>query len=271
MPRAISGGLDKRLVRRAFSRAAGAYDELAELQRAVAHRLLDQVAANAATAGSVLDVGAGTGYCLSRIARLRSGPRLIALDLSEGMLRQIRRSNGPAASALLIAGDAECLPIRGGSVDLVISNLALQWCGDPAAVFRELARVLKPGGRIFFSSFGEGTLRELRDAWSAVDDHSHVNDFRTGGDLARAITACGLELLFLKPDLHVAEYRDVTALMRELKGLGAHNVTADRPRHLLGKGALAKMISVYAARHGTTTGGITASFEILLGAAGRSV
>lgn len=264
------GGKPEKLqVQRAFSEAAGRYDLLAGLQRFVADRLIGRVAGASIDAEVVLDVGTGTGYCVARLRELCPASQLMAVDLAEGMLHYVRRSVRPEARIWLVGGDAEALPFADGSVDLIVSNLALQWCPDPGAAFREFARVLRPNGCMFFSSFGESTLQELREAWSRVDEHSHVNVFHTMDELGMAMGTCGLDTLFLDKEDCVVEYPDVPSLMRELKGLGAHNVTANRPRHLVGKGVLARVISAYRMAHSTATGSIEASFEVIIGAAGR--
>ena len=65
-----------------------------------------------------------------------------------------------------VRADAYSLPFRDGAFDLVFSSLMLQWCDDLDAVFAEIARVLRPGGLLLFSTFGPGTLAELREAWA---------------------------------------------------------------------------------------------------------
>ena len=117
---------------------------------------------------------------------------MIALDLAEGMLREARTP--PEAAATLpveSAADAAALPLRDASVDLVFSNLMLQWCQDPDAVFGECRRVLKPGGLLTFTTFGPDTLVELRRAWAAADDaharqpvHRHARSRRRAGAIA---------------------------------------------------------------------------------------
>lgn len=260
---------DKRQVRLAFSAAAERYDGFAELQRAVADRLIARLALSPVACASWLDVGTGTGYCASHLARLFPEARATVLDLAEGMLRRIRRAETVDPRVALVAGDAEALPFASGSIDLVVSNLVLQWCPEPEGAIGEFARVLKPGGRLFFTAFGPGTLFELREAWACADRYSHVNTFHRGDDLTAMMIASGLDHLSLDSEVRVVRYADVAALMGELKGLGAHNVTARRRRGLTGKDVMARMVAAYRSRHAMADGGITASFELLYGAACR--
>src|SRR4029077_10511260 len=95
-----------------------------------------------------------------------------------GMLERARLQSRWLRRFERVRADAYALPFATASFDLVFSNLMLQWCDDLDAVFAEIARVLKPGGLLLFSTFGPGTLAELREAWAAGDASSnHVNHF----------------------------------------------------------------------------------------------
>jgi malonyl-CoA O-methyltransferase len=122
----------------------------------------------------------------------------------------------------------------------------LQWCDDLDAVFAELARVLKPGGLLLFSTFGPNTLSELRDAWEASDaEYNHVNHFFDPHALGSALMHAGLSEPVLDVDRIVMKYPDVLGLMRELKAIGAHNVTRGRARGLTGRGRFKAMTNAY--------------------------
>jgi demethylmenaquinone methyltransferase/2-methoxy-6-polyprenyl-1,4-benzoquinol methylase len=93
----------------------------------------------------VLDVAVGTGLVAREAARLAGGPRLVTgVDPSAGMLLEARRQIGVAG----VLGVAERLPLRDESFDLVSLGYALRHLSDLAVVFREFARVLRPGGTL---------------------------------------------------------------------------------------------------------------------------
>jgi malonyl-CoA O-methyltransferase len=258
---------EKRCIARSFGAAARSYDGVAGLQRRVGRALLSRWPERMASPGIILDVGTGTGHCAAELLALHPDSCVIALDLAEGMLRVARERLGARGAGCCVCGDAEAMPLADGAVDLIFSNLAIQWCADLVAVFREFHRVLRPGGAVLFSTFGVATLSELRRAWAAVDGYSHVNDFADLRELRAAMGGAGLADLILESETQRLEYRDVAELMRELKELGAHNVTGRRPRHLTGKRALQKMMEVYQAQ--APDARIRASFETILGSAVR--
>jgi len=232
---------DKRQVAASFSRAAGSYDAVAALQRRVCDRLLTRVPSSLVE-GDWLDLGCGTGYGCRALSERLPGRHGLALDIAEGMLRHAR--NQGAARAFVV-GDAESLPLRAGSRDLIFSSLALQWCADFGRVLDEARRVLRPGGTFAFSSLCVGTLQELRDSWQAVDGLVHVNRFRQFADYQQLCAASSLELVELRREPEVLHFADVRALTHELKALGAHNLNPGRPGGLTGRARLQAFIAAY--------------------------
>lgn len=255
------GQPEKSWVGRSFSKAAEGYDAVAGLQRQVGDRLVTRLRELSIVPHSLLDLGAGTGYCTARLAEQFPHADLLALDIALGMLRMLDRRNGLRGRIRRVCGDGEFLPLRGGCMDVIFSNLALQWCADLPGALAEFKRILRPGGAVLFSTFGEATLRELRDAWARVDDYSHVNAFVSRKNMVHALEDAGFRDFAVISERRVLSYPGVEALLRELKGLGAHNVTANRPRHLTGKGSYRRMLDAYAPQG--AEGRVEASFEVL--------
>ncbi len=257
--------IDKLWVGRSFSRAAAGYDRVAALQRQAGEGLLERLPDAVFSPGTILDLGAGTGYCTALLGNRFPAADMIALDIAEGMLSTIKQRQGLPEKVSRICGDAETLPLRDASVDLVFSNLALQWCTDLSAVMGELYRVLRPGGLLLFSTFGEATLWELREAWTKADHYTHVNTFVAKLAVETALTNASFACISVHNEHCGIAYSSVYALLCELKSLGAHNVTMNRPRHLTGKGVFRKMLEAYAAA--MPPGRIEASFEVIYGQA----
>lgn len=259
----FGGRPDKRLIGRSFGAAAARYDGLADLQRTVGEKLLARLSSVNLAPARIADVGAGTGYLGTRLIQLYPKADLLALDIAEGMLRFARSRCGNSGAVRFVCGDAEAMPFRDRSIDLVFSNLTIQWCSGFNTVFREIRRILRPDGVTLFSTFGAETLKELRSAWASVDDYSHVNCFGGSSAVMSALQEAGFTEIEVGIETHRLTYASVYNLMRELKGLGAHNVTLGRPRHLTGKGTLQRMVAAYERQAGGD--GIPASFEVIYG------
>jgi malonyl-CoA O-methyltransferase len=255
--------IDLARVRRSFGRAAHDYDAAALLQAQVRNELLERLDIVRLEPAVVLDMGAGTGHASIALKRRYRSSQVIALDLAEGMLREAGRRQTLLRRFRRVCGHAAALPLRDASVDLVFSNLMLQWCADPDGVFRECRRVLRPGGLLTFTTFGPDTLVELRRAWADADGHTHVNRFIDMHDLGDALVRAGLAEPVMDVERCTLTYAGVRDLMRDLKAIGAHNANAGRPRGLTGKGALARMTAAYETNR--RDGRLPATYEVVYG------
>ena len=253
--------LDRDAVRRAFSRAASRYEDAAALQREVEDRLLENVANAKRAPARILDLGAGPGRASAHLRKRFPKAQVVALDAAFEMLAGARRRAGWWRPFQRVCGEAERLPFRDGTFDLVFSNLCLQWCPDLPRVFDELRRVLAPDGLLLLSSFGPDTLHELREAWAAADAAPHVNRFVDMARFGDALLAAGFRDPVLDRDLLTVLYRDARALMRELKAIGASNADAGRGRGLGGKARLARVLAAYEAHR--RDGEVPATYEVV--------
>lgn len=240
--------LDKKQVRVAFQRAAGSYDRAARVQKELADRLLEHLDPVRIAPELVVDLGAGTGdLVLSLSDRFRQAT-VVAVDIAESMLRVARtKSGGRDAGKRFLCADAERLPFRDASVDLVVSNATLQWLNNPDRLFAECLRALRPGGLLMFSTFGPDTLSELRQSFAEIDSHPHVHAFLDMHDLGDALVRAGFADVVLDAARLDAEYRDLGELLSELKAIGATNALAGRRRGLTGRSRLARLAEVYEA------------------------
>lgn len=224
--------IDKRQMAESFSRAAGTYDSVADLQRQVGAELMSLLPADRSP-GNVADIGCGTGFFTDQLARCYPDARCVGVDLASGMLDYARDHRSTAIKWL--CADAEQLPWPDRTVDTLFSNFAFQWCQNLPALMAEMARVLKPGGWLLFSTVGPGSLRELREAWSVVDGYAHVNRFADTRELRRALSGASLSVGHWAERTLTRYYPRITDLTRELKGLGAHNVNRGRKGGLTGR------------------------------------
>ena len=163
----------------------------------------------------VLDIGSGAGIdCLLAAAKVGPTGRVIGLDMTPQMIERARQNAKEAGvhNVEFRLGEAEKMPVEDASVDWLISNCVINLSPDKPAVFAEIARVLRPGGRISISDIVAQELpepvRQSRDAWT--------------GCLAGAINedayAKGLEAAGLR-DVRVSER--IVYEVSQLKGLFA--------------------------------------------------
>ncbi|WP_206485761.1 malonyl-ACP O-methyltransferase BioC [Thalassotalea sp. G2M2-11] len=226
-------------IAKSFGSASQSYDVSARLQRYSGKYLMPWLPnRNDLT---VLDLGCGTGFFTNILAE--HFDQVIGLDFSNKMLHFAKEQRSDVITWL--EADAYKLPIADNSIDLIYSNLMIQWCADLDSVLTELLRVLKPGGLFIFSTLIDGTLFELKSSWAQVDNDKHVIDFRTEQELNTLFNGERCKLLTQESKDIILEYENVIHLARELKGLGANKVPNKLSKGLAGKDKWQKMTTSY--------------------------
>jgi SAM-dependent methyltransferase len=134
--------------------------------------------------------------------------QVIALDSSLSMLGASTRQQRFLRKFSPVCADAQRLPLRSQSFDLVLSNLLLEWCHDPDTVFAEAARVLRPKGLFMFTTLGPDTLKEVRDLWRGVDPFTHVHRFIDMHDFGDALLRAGFAEPVMDTERLTVTYRD---------------------------------------------------------------
>lgn len=269
---------DPRAVRRAFGRAAATYDGAAILQREIGARLASRLDVVKLAPATILDGGCGTGRAVGELAARFPGARVVAIDAACPMVAAARErsARGRSVFTKLVAplargarppvfacADIASLPLAAGSVELVWSNLVLQWVDDLPRAFRECRRVLSTGGLFAFSTFGPDTLRELREAFAGVDAHTHVARFADMHDVGDMLLQAGFADPVTEMEMITVTYATPRALLAELKAIGATNQTQGRPRGLTGRRRHRAVVDALAGL--ARDGRVPATFEVVYG------
>lgn len=235
---------------RAFERAARTYHDASHLQAEAARRLADLwPLSNAADASSlrILEAGAGTGHLTAALVRkflaASAAPgtpapytpasaclRLTVTDLSSAMLDEARQRLAATFGTALpqdltfVPAAAEALSripeVRARApYDLIAAASVLQWVADPAALFRDWAALVRPGGYVLVSVFGPDNLREIRELSGGGLPAPEPNAWGS-------ILGPDYELVTLKCDTIIEHYPTPRAVLAQLRATGVNGLPA---------------------------------------------
>jgi NADH dehydrogenase [ubiquinone] 1 alpha subcomplex assembly factor 5 len=227
----------------------------------IVKRLIDRLDHIPRWFSAALDVGAQSG-ALSRALAARPGIEcVVSLDPAIGFLSNTR--------GVPVAGDPELLPFAAQSFDLALSALTLHWAADLPGALVQLRRVLKPDGLLLAAMFGGATLVELRGALIEAElaeeggVSPRVSPTADLADIAALLQRAGFAMPVADADTITATYPDITALMRDLRGMGETNALTARRKGTMRRATLARAAAIYHERHRRADGRIPATFEIL--------
>lgn len=229
-------------VANAFSSAEKTYATHATMQREVAKWLSDYVLAHATGLEknkTILDIGSGTGFmseCLPEHS-------FICVDIAQGLLKQC--ASKPNIKQTILA-DMHTLPFSNQYINTACANLALQWSQHPPDVFKQVARVLKPEGELFFTVPLQGSLKEIEHCWQSSGHKSPINALYSISDWAQWATQSGLTIKNKTSKNFVQYYPHPKAAFLSLKRTGAHYATHNcEAKPLTNKSAMKARIHAY--------------------------
>jgi len=226
-------------------------------------------------AALLLDLGCGGGACRTALAQQFPAARWLGLDLSLAMLRQPAGTagwrerlggwvGGPGPGpGLRACASAEQLPLADASVDLVFSNLMLHWHPAPHEVIAEIARVLRTGGLVMFSSYGPDTAKELRAACAGALPLARPMPCVDMHDFGDMLVEAGFEAPVMEVEMLRLTFPGARALLAEARALGG-NPRADRPAGLP-SGAQARALLRTLEAGADAQGRLPLTFEVVIG------
>jgi malonyl-CoA O-methyltransferase len=256
--------LDKHSVKKSFENAAKSFNHAAILHEEVLTRLLNRLQYIRHQPTTVIDIGCGTGRALSGLQKTYPQSKIVCLDLAYAMLGLARKQYGLLRKKRIVNSDMEKMPFAPGSFDLLFSNLALQWVNDLGATLNEFARIGQSGSLLMFSTFGPGTLNELRESWAEVDQNPHVHQFMDMHDVGDAMMAAGFSQPVVDSETIRLQYREFQQIFDDLKNTGASNADKGRSRGLLTPAKLKRLEQSYR-RLGYDEEKYIASYEVVYG------
>jgi len=234
-------------------------------------RLLRARCARAAALGpSTFLIDRVTEDIADRLAAVRRRfDRALDLDAPTVAVRRVLAESGKVGSILAVTADAEALPFRVASFDLIVSALALQFVNDLPGALIQIRRALRPDGLFLAALLGGDTLTELRQSFAVAESEieqglsPRVAPFADLRDLGGLLQRAGFALPVTDVDRLTVRYASPLALMHDLRRMGAANVLIERSRRPLRRETLARMIEVYESRFADADRRIRATFEIV--------
>ncbi|OGO94360.1 MAG: hypothetical protein A3F10_00240 [Coxiella sp. RIFCSPHIGHO2_12_FULL_42_15] len=209
----------RRSIMRCFDRAADSYDSYAELQFQVGLQLVRAIQKQATGFLMSADVGCGTGLLTNQLVEHLSIARIFPIDISTKMVMRCQQNLLRHRKNCLV-GDFNFLPFFSNSMELIFSNMTLQWSFDLVATLQELLRCLKVGGFLAFTLFVEGTLENVRELLN-------INSFYSTQFLNALLRQLPVEERLFETATHEKHFQDLWSLIAFFKKTGA-NYTAEK-------------------------------------------
>jgi SAM-dependent methyltransferase len=255
---------DRATLRTRLARAAPGYAGADFLKRRAAEDAVVRLEAIMRDFPLAVDLGARNGAFRQALAASDAQARvghLIEADLSPAMLAD---RDGPR-----LVADEERLPFAFGSLDLVVSTLALHWTNDVVGALIQIRRALKPDGLFIGSLLGGATLTELRQSLLAAEAEltggagPRVSPFADAYDAAGLLQRSGFALPVADVDRVTVRYAHPIKLLADLRAMGETSVLAERHPRTLTRGVLTRALEIYVQRFAEPDGRVPATFEIL--------
>ncbi|HKA80075.1 MAG TPA: methyltransferase domain-containing protein [Xanthobacteraceae bacterium] len=251
---------DHHLLRARRARAAALGPSTFLLERA-ADDLSDRLAAVLRRFERALDLGTPTDA-------LR---RVLAASGKVGTIIAAHAPGVPVVdrASLALVIDEEALPLREGSLDLVVSALALQFVNDLPGTLIQIRRALVPDGLLLAALAGGDTLTELRQAFAAAEAEieggasPRVVPFADVRDMGALLQRAGFALPVTDVDRVTVRYPSPIALLQDLRRMGAANPLIERSRRPLKRATLTRMVELYGERFSDRDGRVRATFELI--------
>lgn len=163
------------------------------------------------------------------------------------------------------------LPLEPNSIDLIVSLNHLHWTEDLPGLLLQMRHALKPDGLLLFSLIGGETLFELRGALSAAESDSmhgispRISPFVQLQDMAALLQHAGFALPVADNEIIHVTYKNVSALVRDIRGMGQSNAVAVRRRAIPKKNFWPLVERYYRTTHALPDGRLNATVEIICG------
>ncbi|MFS1514295.1 malonyl-ACP O-methyltransferase BioC [Chengkuizengella sp. SCS-71B] len=280
--------INKKLVRKNFSRHAFEYDLYAKIQKVMANKLLQLIQHKTSKPYlNILEIGCGTGNLTKLLLEHYPNAKYTVFDLSESMIQQTKRKIGGMQKNIdFFAVDAEGILNRDltkkasevsdhifdQTYDLIISNATFQWFNTPEQTIEAYMNSLNSNGVFAFSTFGPDTFYELHTSFYEVEKQlniahqQHGQKFISMNEWQQVFKQQMKEICIVEEKI-AEQYDSVREFMHHVKRVGAGNANKHDSSQA-GIGINRRLIlnmEKYYAKHFATTQGVRATYHLCYG------
>ncbi|MBK5197823.1 MAG: methyltransferase domain-containing protein [Methyloceanibacter sp.] len=252
---------DRKLLRARRARFAHEIESHQFLLEHVGREIAERVAIMLRPFPLALDLGAYRGLLGRKVAELPSVGEMIYAESAEALAALCPR---PA-----LVCDEDLLPFKDGSLNLVVSGLALHRVNDLPGALIQIRRALAPDGLFMAALLGARSLIELRQTLIEAEAETEggasprVAPFADVRDYGALLQRAGFALPVADADVLTVIYASPRDLMREVRALGGGNVLLARSKAPLPRRTLERAEAIYRERHATPDGRVRATFEFV--------
>jgi malonyl-CoA O-methyltransferase len=215
----------KKKIAMSFSRRASRYCPNAFIQRRILDRCVELVEASGLSHLSWLDAGCGAGLLGAMLDEKELAPDIFRTDLAfESLKSAAANKKGRSFS---VQSDIEFLPFKTDTFNGIVVSSVLHWLADPLRGLKELARVLKPDGRVVFAVFLEGSFHEvclLRQRINLAVPVRYADDKKMNA----LMQECGLETIDFSIQSEVYYFHSAWEVLKYLSDIGSTAISGRR-------------------------------------------
>ncbi|WP_029914625.1 methyltransferase domain-containing protein [Pelobacter seleniigenes] len=239
-------------VQRSFDRAAASYRQAATVQAEAAAKLAALL--DMKHCRTVLEIGSGDGLFTEKLVDRVKIETLLTLDIARAPLLRLPAHLAPHR----IQADAEALPIRPGSIDLLVSSSSLQWLSQPEQSIPRLLSCLRPGGTFLFALFCRGTFAEMAQL-NQSSGFGRVYPLPGEQQFLQLLQRTTRQTVTMQAETVIRSYPDVMTLLHTQQATGAGYSGHGRAG---GRAALQAFIRSYEQEFANQDGTIPASYRL---------
>jgi len=246
--------VNKKLIAQSFGKASNTYEKGAPVQKWTAGFLAEVIKGlDLDQPADCLEIGCGTGFLTQEMLTLFPQVNWLITDLSSDMLESCRARIGDGVSYQVMDGEH---PAVDRKFDLIVSSLAFQWFQNLENALKGLSGLLKPGGRLVFTTLGQETFQQWRDNLNQQGMAVGLHDYPSLADVQKIVIK-GCQVCFERQK-RLQPYDDGLAFLRALKAIGAQAPQAGYQPLLPGQ--MRKVITAL-----EETGSCAMTYDILVG------